>query len=94
MMAYYATNSSGAILSGIPGLLTYPPYYWWEAGAMFGQMIEYWYYTNDTTYNDIVTAGLLFQVGPQANYVRSNKSERKFSAYTNCRCLRISLRTR
>ena len=71
-MAYYATNANGTILSGIPGLLTYPPYYWWEAGAMFGQMIEYWYYTNDTTYNDLVTAGLLFQVGPQANYVRSN----------------------
>lgn len=75
MIAYYATNSSGTILSGIPGLLTYPPYYWWEAGAMFGQMIEYWYYTNDSTYNDLVTAGLLFQVGPQANYMPPNQSK-------------------
>lgn len=57
------------VLSGIPGLLTYPPYYWWEAGAMFGQLIDYWYYTNDSTYNDMVREGMLFQIGDQMNYV-------------------------
>lgn len=71
-MAYYGTNES--VNSGIPGLLPYPPYYWWEAGAMFGQMIEYWYYTGDAQYNDMVTEGLLFQVGAQNNYVRSSHS--------------------
>ncbi|OCK85630.1 glycoside hydrolase family 76 protein [Lepidopterella palustris CBS 459.81] len=75
LMSYYATNASGAIISGIPGLLTYPPYYWWEAGAMFGQMIDYWYYTNDTTYNDIVTAGLMFQVGNDNNFMPANQSK-------------------
>lgn len=69
-MGYYATGSTGAVISGIPGLLTYPPYYWWEAGAMFGQMVDYWYYTGDDTYNDIVKAGMLFQVGNSRDFVR------------------------
>ena len=45
----------------IPGLLP-GPYYWWEAGAMFGSLIDYWYYTGDDQYNQITTEGLLFQV--------------------------------
>ncbi|KAF2656440.1 glycoside hydrolase family 76 protein [Lophiostoma macrostomum CBS 122681] len=63
------------VLSGIPGLLTYPPYYWWEAGAMFGQLIDYWYYTNDSTYNDMVREGMLFQIGDQMNYMPANQSK-------------------
>lgn len=51
------------ILSGIPGLLPQPPYYWWEAGAMFGSLIEYWYYTGDETYNELVREGIVFQIG-------------------------------
>jgi hypothetical protein len=46
MMSYYKGNLSGQI----PGLLPGPPpnpkvtnagYFWWEAGAMFGSMIDY-----------------------------------------------------
>lgn len=36
MMNYYHGNESGQI----PGLLP-QPYYWWEAGAMFGSLIDY-----------------------------------------------------
>ncbi|KAF2107771.1 glycosyl hydrolase-like protein [Lophiotrema nucula] len=79
MVAMYATNVNGTgaatILSGIPGLLTYPPYYWWEAGAMFGSLVEYWYYTGDTTYNDLVRDGMLHQVGDQANLMPANQSK-------------------
>ncbi|KAF2015654.1 glycoside hydrolase family 76 protein [Aaosphaeria arxii CBS 175.79] len=74
----YATiDSDGSVhpLSGIPGLLTYPPYYWWEAGAMFGQLIDYWYYTNDSTYNDMVRDGLLHQIGDSANLMPANQSK-------------------
>ncbi len=46
MMSYYTGNQTG----GTPGLLP-APYYWWEAGAMFGSLIDYWYYTGDSTYN-------------------------------------------
>ncbi|KAF2469483.1 mannan endo-1,6-alpha-mannosidase, partial [Lindgomyces ingoldianus] len=78
LFSLYADKPSGGgikILSGIPGLLTYPPYYWWEAGAMFGQFIDYWYYTNDTTYNDAVRDAILFQIGVQADLMPSNQSK-------------------
>ena len=38
MMTSYVGNLSGQV----PGLLP-PPYYWWEAGAMFMNMVEYWF---------------------------------------------------
>jgi mannan endo-1,6-alpha-mannosidase len=59
---------------GIPGNLP-PPYYWWEAGAMFGAMIDYWYYTGDTTYNDVTSQALLFQVGPNRDYMTPNQTK-------------------
>ena len=42
---------------------------------MFGQMIEYWYYTGDSTYNDVVTQGLLAQVGPDNDYMPPNQTK-------------------
>lgn len=68
LVAMYANE--GGVISGIPGLLTYPPYYWWEAGAMFGQLIDYWYFTGDDQYNDLVKEGIQFQVGELNNLVR------------------------
>ncbi|KAI1392370.1 glycoside hydrolase family 76 protein [Hypoxylon trugodes] len=56
-----------------PGLLP-QPYYWWEAGAMMGSLIDYWYYTGDTTYNHIVEQGLLHQVGPYNDYMPPNQT--------------------
>lgn len=70
MLSFYKGNLTG----GIPGLLP-GPYYWWEAGAMFGAMVDYWYYTGDTTYNDVTTEALLFQVGPDENYMPPNQSK-------------------
>lgn len=42
---------------------------------MFGQMIEYWYYTGDTTYNAVITQGLLAQVGPDNDYMPPNQTK-------------------
>ena len=70
MVKYYNGNKPGFI----PGLLG-DPYYWWEAGAMFGALVDYWYYTGDTTFNDITTQALLFQVGPDVNYMPPNQSK-------------------
>lgn len=71
-MAYYKGNQSGQT----PGILPGPPpagdYYWWEAGALWGAMIDYWHYTGDDTYNDVVTQALLFQVGPNEDYMPPN----------------------
>lgn len=64
MVSYYKGNLTGMI----PGELG-DPYYWWECGAMFNSLINYWYYTGDTTYNEIVKDGMQFQVGPDDNYM-------------------------
>ena len=41
---------------------------------MFGQMVEYWYYTGDATYNDVVTQGLLAQIGPHNDFMPPNQT--------------------
>ena len=69
MMSFYSGNKTG----GIPGLLP-QPYYWWEAGAMFGGLIDYWYLTGDTSYVDVTTEALLHQVGPDLNFMPPNQT--------------------
>ncbi|KAJ8119922.1 hypothetical protein ONZ43_g3236 [Nemania bipapillata] len=74
LMSYYHGNESGQT----PGILPGPPpagdYYWWEGGALWGAMIDYWHLTGDDTYNDVVTQALLWQVGPNRNYMPPNWS--------------------
>ena len=70
MLKYYNGNTTG----NTPGYLP-QPYYWWEAGAMFGSLIDYWYYTGDTTYNDVVTEALLWQVGPNQDFMPPNQTK-------------------
>ncbi len=66
-MTYYQGNLSGQI----PGILPGPPpagdYYWWEGGAMWGTLVDYWHYTGDTTYNAETVFSLVFQAGPPQN---------------------------
>ncbi|KAM0333394.1 hypothetical protein ACHAQA_002055 [Verticillium albo-atrum] len=72
LMTYYHGNESGQT----PGILPGPPpagdYYWWEAGAMWGAMMDYWHLTGDDTYNDVVTQAMLWQVGEGRDYMPSN----------------------
>jgi len=49
-MGMYNGNQTG----GTPGMLPFPPYYWWEVSGMWGCLIDYWAHTNDSTYNDVV----------------------------------------
>lgn len=42
---------------------------------MFGSLIDYWYYTGDSTYNNITSQAMLFQVGPNENYMPPNQSK-------------------
>ena len=74
MMSYYQGNQSGMPIGLLPD-----PYYWWEAGAMFGQMVEYWYYTGDDTYNDVVMQALLAQVGPDNDFMPPNQTKTEVS---------------
>ncbi|KAF2398931.1 glycosyl hydrolase family 76 protein [Trichodelitschia bisporula] len=70
-MRYYDGDKPGST----PGLLPAAgEFNWWEAGALFGQMVEYWYYTGDSTYNDMTKQALVFQAGPSANYEPENQT--------------------
>ena len=42
---------------------------------MFGTLIDYWYYTGDDTYNAMITEAMMFQVGPDNNYMPPNQSK-------------------
>jgi mannan endo-1,6-alpha-mannosidase len=62
------------ILQGnVPGLLP-QPYFWWEAGGMFMTLIDYFRYTGDSTYNDLVEQALLFQVGNNNDFMPLNQT--------------------
>lgn len=74
MVSYYENNATGEIYSSIPGYLP-GAYYWWECGAMFGTLIDYWRYTGDTSYNHMTNYGLQFQVGPNADFSPPNASK-------------------
>jgi len=69
-MSIYKGNESGQT----PGKLPSPPYYWWEAGAMWGTMIDYWYYTGDKTYNNITEEGILFQASSNWDFMSVNET--------------------
>lgn len=54
-----------------PGILPGPPpagpYYWWQAGAMWGTYVDYWFYTGDDTYNKEAMRSMVFQAEAPVN---------------------------
>ncbi|KAJ5600503.1 Six-hairpin glycosidase [Penicillium hetheringtonii] len=69
MLSYYTGYRPGDVPGNIPD-----PYYWWECGAMFGAMVEYYYYTGDDQWNDWTTQALLHQTGDDNNYMPVNQT--------------------
>ncbi|THC97114.1 hypothetical protein EYZ11_003432 [Aspergillus tanneri] len=69
MLKYYTGYRPGDVPGNLPD-----PYYWWEAGAMFNAMVEYWYYTGDAQWNEITTQALLHQAGPGADFMPANQT--------------------
>ncbi|KAK2765032.1 hydrolase 76 protein [Arachnomyces sp. PD_36] len=69
LLSYYTGDQPGDVPGNLPD-----PYYWWECGAMFGTLIDYWYYTGDDEYNEKTTQALLHQVGPLENYEPPNQT--------------------
>ncbi|KAL1999380.1 hypothetical protein VTN02DRAFT_4589 [Thermoascus thermophilus] len=67
MMSYYQGNRSGQI----PGKL---PDTWWEGGAMFMTLIQYWHFTGDASYVPVTQQGMYWQAGENADYMPSNYS--------------------
>lgn len=52
---------------------------WWEGGAFFTFLINYWHWTGDSQYNDLVTEGMSWQGGPNNDFFTSN-----YSSYLVC----------
>jgi mannan endo-1,6-alpha-mannosidase len=71
-MSYYQGNLSGQTPGILPGPPPAGPYYWWEAGALWGTMIDYWHYTKDVTYNEVVKAAIIAQSGPNDDFMDAN----------------------
>lgn len=63
-MTFYNVNQTHATPGNLPD-----PYYWWEAGALMMTMMEYWYFTGDTTYNEQVKEALQANAGPAKDFV-------------------------
>lgn len=68
-MTYYTGYRPGDNPGNLPD-----PYYWWEAGAMFGALVDYWAYTGDSTWNNMTTQALLWQASPDANFMPKNQT--------------------
>ncbi|VUC27331.1 unnamed protein product [Clonostachys rosea] len=58
----------------IPGLLS-DEYYFYESGTFMSTLVDYWHLTGDSTYNDAVKKGLLYQVGTEDNFMPLNQSK-------------------
>ena len=59
---------------GIPGMLP-APYYWWEAGGMWGVFLAYWHTTGDDSFNHLIEEAMQFQVGPDDDYMPPNQTK-------------------
>lgn len=74
MMQYYTGNQTGQTPGQLPGPPPNGDYYWWEAGAMWGTLMDYWLLTGDSTYNKVVMQAMQFQVGPNDDYMPPNQT--------------------
>ncbi|KAI9708229.1 MAG: hydrolase 76 protein [Bogoriella megaspora] len=71
MMSYYTGNNTGDTPGNLPN-----PYYWWEAGGMFMTMIDYWYYTGDSSYNEVTTQAMMNQANqPHNDFMPPNQTK-------------------
>lgn len=69
LLKYYTGNNTGDVPGNLPD-----PYFWWEAGAMFGTMVDYWFLTGDDSYNAATTQALLHQVGDDEDFMPINQT--------------------
>ena len=89
VLAYYSGSNPGQDV-GVFGA----PYYWWQAGAVWASLIDYWNYTGDGEYVGLVQQALLSQVGPSNNYVPPNQTKTEVGSppFSSCKvCQRLAL---
>lgn len=68
---YYEGTRYGGTLG-----MVVTPYYWWNAGEMFGGLIDYYTFCDNTnsTLEKLLMDGMYHQAGDQYDYVPSNQS--------------------
>ena len=87
MMSEYTGNRTG----DTPGNLPDPYYWWECGAMLFylstcrsqtvadndrfGTMINYWYYTGDTSYNDVTMQAMVHQIGADQDYMPENQTK-------------------
>lgn len=59
--------------TGVIGKWPFPPYYWWESGGAWGGMMQYWAFTKDESYSNVMLEALLSQLGPNYDFVRAEE---------------------
>lgn len=69
LVKYYTGNNTGDTPGNLPD-----PYYWWEAGAMFGTLVDYWWLTGDDSYNNITKQAMIHQAGTDGDYMPDNQT--------------------
>ncbi|ODV85600.1 glycoside hydrolase family 76 protein [[Candida] arabinofermentans NRRL YB-2248] len=69
IMDYY----EGIRYGGVVGMFQ-APYYWWEAGEVFGGMLDTWYFCQNDTYEKILYDALIAQKGDDNDYIPTNQS--------------------
>ena len=96
LWSYYAVPEGNGwhINGGYPGII-WEPYFWWQCGGMFGTLLDYWRYTGDSQYNDMVREGLIHQMGENLDLVCGHGQQARGSTeLTVPRNPRISPRTK
>lgn len=68
--AYSETLST----QSIPGLFDEDIYFFWEAGAVLGSLIDYSRLTGDVQYNDLVSQGMQWQLGEFDAFMPENQT--------------------
>ncbi len=67
LMSLYKNNATGMSIQDI-GIWP-QPYYWWEAGAAWGGMIEYTQFTGDDSYVKTLQQALTANYGPNNDFI-------------------------
>ena len=65
LQSIYNGNQTGGVLGKFP----FPPYYWWESGAAWGGMVNYWHFTGDSTWNDVTYNAMVSQISQYNDFM-------------------------
>ncbi|RDA88736.1 hypothetical protein CP532_4060 [Ophiocordyceps camponoti-leonardi (nom. inval.)] len=75
MAADLMTSYEGNLPGQTPGLLFLKPDpepWWWAGAVLFSTMVDYWHFTKDTKYNDVVKAAMVHQSGVNQDFLTPN----------------------